>query len=197
LHRGGAVLDDNEIIDLFWLRDEKAIAVTSEKYGAMCKGIAYNVLGNSSDAEECFNDALLKLWNSIPPARPHALSCYVSTVVRNSALDVYRKDRAEKRVPSELTVSLDELWDLPDNSDSDFFKEENNRLEEERLLEIINRFLGAQKSEFRKIFVCRYYYFDAVKDIAVRFKMSESKVKSVLFRLRNKLRKILEKEGLM
>ena len=117
-------MTDLDIIELFFKRDEKAIVQVTEKYGAMCKSIAFNVLGNQSDAEECFNDVLYKLWSSIPPKKPSALSNYVSTITRNTAIDIYRKASAEKRVPSELTVSIDEIYDLTEEKSSDYISEE-------------------------------------------------------------------------
>lgn len=190
-------MTDSDIVELFIKRDEKAIVQVTEKYGAMCKSIAFNILGNQSDSEECFNDVLYKLWDSIPPQKPSNLSGYISTIARNTAIDIYRRVSAEKRVPSELTVSIDELYDLTEETSQDFISEEEQREREETFLKVLNDFLSRQKKEYRQVFVCRYYYFDAVKDIADKFSMSESKVKSILFRLRCKLKKSLEKEGLM
>lgn len=182
-------MDDNEIITLFWQRDEKAIKYTSDKYGRYCERIALNILGSSNDAEECVNDTYLRLWNSIPPARPTSLLAFIGTVARNISLDAYRKKRSELRLMSEYCISLEELkGTLGDAS-------EPAETDASQVGELINAFLAREKERDRRVFVCRYYYFDSIEDIAKHHGMTESKVKSILFRMRKRLKKYIESEG--
>lgn len=182
-------MEENEIISLFWQRDEKAIKYTSEKYGKYCEKIAFNILGDRTDAEECVNDTYLRLWNSIPPARPTSLTAFIGTVARNISLDAYRKKRADKRTASEYCLSLDELRGTIEEAS------EPSETDPSATGELISRFLSLEKECDRRVFVCRYYYFDPIEDIATRHGMTPSKVKSILFRMRKRLKKFIEQEG--
>ena len=180
--------DDNYIVGLFFDRDEKAITLTQDKYGGYCFKIAVNILGERGYAEEAVSDAMLSVWNSIPPIRPQSLCAYVGKIVRNAAINSYNFHHAEKRLASEYAVSLDELDNcLPSKA------EEPGDGDVNALSKCINDFLAMQKRERRIMFVRRYFYNDSVGDIALMLKVSEEKVRTTLFRMRDRLKKYLEK----
>lgn len=183
-------MDDNQIVQMYWDRDEKAISVTSEKYGSYCLTIARNILGNHEDAEECVSDTYLNTWNSIPSNRPKMLSTYLGKIVRNLSFNLYKKNRAEKRGAGQIGVVLDELSELiaDPNSPEDAW-------DCKLLSETIDSFLSELPAEKRNIFVCRYWYADSVKDIAERFAMTENNVSVTLSRLRAKLHDYLIERG--
>lgn len=183
-------MDDLQIIDLYFDRSEAAIRETEIKYGSYCKKIAMNILSNEQDSEECLSDALLKVWNSIPPNRPQNLAAYIGKVIRNLSINRYKMKYAEKRAEGEFAVSLDELDDCIPGGDT-MDEEERSKL----IGKSISDFLRGQKELARKVFVCRYFYCDSVSEIAERFDISESHVKSMLLRLRLKLKTHLEREG--
>ena len=180
-------MDDIAIIELYFARDERAIKATEEKYGGLCRSISYNILNNEEDAKECVNDVYLGVWNAIPPMRPNCLKAFVCKVARNLSLKKYEFLSREKRSAA-LTVSFSELEQvLSDDAAS---------ISEERIGELISRFLHTQEKEVRQIFVRKYYFFESVEDIAKRYSYSQSKVKSILYRTRNKLKEYLSKEGI-
>ena len=184
-------MEDLEIVELFWNRDEKAITETQNKYGNYCNSIAYSILHNTQDCEETLNDTYLAAWNSMPPHHPLMLSTYLGKICRRLSLNKWRSLSAEKRGGSEVTVSFDELEQcIPDQKS---IKEE---LDAKLLAEAIDEFLCGLKENERKMFVCRYWYFDSVADIAKRFAYTQSKVKMSLKRSRDKLKDYLIKEGL-
>ena len=180
-------MEDLDIIELYFKRDERAIAETAGKYGGYCGSIAMNILASAEDTEECLNDTWLRTWNSIPPHRPNILRVFVGKIARNLALDKYKARNAEKRAGGEFAMSLDELGDCVGAADE---------RETAEIGESISRFLRTQTKETRSVFVCRYFYCDSIADIAQRFGMSEGKVKTLLFRTRNKLKIHLEGEGI-
>ncbi len=182
-------MDDLSIIELYFERDENAIKETDIKYKKLCLGIARNILNNEADSEECVNDTYLSLWNSIPPARPDNFSAFICRITRNLSLKRLGYNRAQKRNPS-VTVSFEELESvLPDSLiEPD--------ISDEKLGKVISDFLRNQKEEARNVFIRKYWYFDTVADIAARYSFSESKVKVLLHRTRNKLREHLKKEGI-
>lgn len=183
-------MNDNQIVQMYWNRDENAIAVTSKKYGSYCLSIARNILGNHEDAEECVNDTYLNTWNSIPPNRPEKLSTYLGKIVRNHSFNLYKKNKAEKRGAGQIRVVLDELSELIADSNSP-----EEAWDCKLLSEAINAFLSELPADKRNIFVCRYWYADSVKDIAERFSMTENNVSVTLNRLRTKLHDYLLKRG--
>lgn len=183
-------MDDNKILQLYWDRDEKAISATSQKYGSYCQSIAGNILGNLEDAQECVNDTYLNAWNSIPPQRPKMLSTYLGKITRNLSFNLYKKNKAEKRGGSQIPLVLDELSEVISTSTNP--EEDWNRKE---IVEAINSFLSSIPAEKRKLFVCRYWYADSVKDIAEKFGMTEGNVSVTLNRLRKKLHNYLEERG--
>ena len=185
-------MKDREIIELYWMRNEGAITATAEKYGSYCHTIAYNILRNKEDAEECANDTYLGAWNSIPPQRPSRLSIYLGKITRNLALNRYKRYTAEKRGHGQVVLALSELEAcVPSETPVE------QTIEENELAAAIDRFLYAKPKLNRNIFVRRYYHLYAIRDIADAYGMSESKVTSLLFRMRNELRRFLEKEGIM
>ena len=183
-------MDDRELIDLYWARDEDAIKETSAKYGRLCSYIADNVLGNAEDSEECVNDTYLAVWNAIPPQRPSRFSVFVSRITTNLALKKYEYISAAKRNPSAV-VSLDELGDCVSGTYCVESEIENQRIEN-----AIDRFLFQQSGEKRTVFIRRYWYFDSIACICMHTGFSQSKVKSILYEMRLKLRKYLESEGI-
>ena len=183
---------DHEIIELYWARNESAIAATAEKYGNYCHTIAYNILRNKEDAEECASDTHLGAWNSIPPQRPNRLSIYLGKITRNLALNRYKRYTAENADTGQVVLALSELEACVSfGSDCGADRRRNE------LAAAIDRFLFAKPKLNRNIFVRRYYHLYAIRDIADAYGMSESKVTSLLFRMRNELRRFLEKEGIM
>lgn len=185
-------MEDSEIIELYWQRSETAIEETSGKYGNYCKSIVHNILQSMEDTEECVNDTWLHTWNAIPTERPYEFRTWLGRIARNLAFDRYRRMTAKKRGGREVDILLSELEDCIPSVHS-----VEKELEDEELAGLINSFLRKQKKENRVIFMRRYYYSDSIKQIAERFKISESKVKSSLFRTRNGLKEYLEREGIM
>lgn len=180
-------MEDNQIVELFFNRKENAIKETEEKYGALCFFISHNILSSKEDAEECVNDTYLSLWNSIPPKRPNNFKAFICKVVRNLSLSRLEYNSAKKR-SSNAVISIYELEEiLPDESIAE--------ISDGELEEAINSFLRNENEINRNVFLRRYWYFDSVFDIAKRFGYSESKVKTILFRTRNKLKEYLRKEG--
>ena len=154
--------------------------------------LVHNILHSKEDAEECANDTYLGAWNSIPPQRPNRLSIYLGKITRNLALNRYKRYTAEKRGHGQVVLALSELEAcVPSETTVE------QTIEENELAAAIDRFLYAKPKLNRNIFVRRYYHLYAIRDIADAYGMSESKVTSLLFRMRNELRRFLEKEGIM
>lgn len=184
-------MDDKQIIDLYWERSENAISETERKYGKYCRCIAFNILQNDEDSEECVNDTYLRAWNSIPPHRPSVLKTFLGKITRNLSLDKYEQLNAAKRNSGQMPLIFDEIGECLPSSDS-----AENIIEEMALTEILNRFLSSLPSEQRKIFMRRYWYLSPIKEISTDYGISESKVKMSLHRSRNKLKNLLEKESI-
>ena len=185
-------MDDTQIVELYWARKESAIEETATKYGSYCRSIAQNILNNQDDAEECVNDTWLDAWNSMPPHRPSVLSTFLGKLTRRISIDKWRRTTAKKRGDGQLPLVLAELEDCI--SDGKSIEEKTER---KLLTETIASFVKSLPETEQKIFLCRYWYMDSVSAIATRFRFSESKVKSMLYRTREKLRVRLEKEGLV
>ena len=184
-------MNDHEIIALFFARQEKAISATADKYGRYCHTVAYNILFNRSDAEECVNDTYLGAWNSIPPQRPNHLAAYLGKITRNLALNRYKRNSVAKRGSGQVEIALSELENcIPDNTDVE------RAAEDSLIASVINRFLYAHSLRNRNIFIRRYWYLCSIQDIAESYGMTESNVKVLLFRMRNELKKQLEREGI-
>ncbi len=181
-------MEDYAIIELYFGRKERAIAETDRKYGRLCRHIAERVLSDVHEAEECVNDTYHELWRAIPPERPRFFRAFVAKIARNLAIDRLRKSLSSKR-RSEALLSLDELEEvIPD-------KEHFSLIEDREVGEWISEFLRGQKEETRNIFLRKYWFFDSVSEIALRFGISEEKVKSSLFHTRGRLRAFLEEKG--
>lgn len=184
-------MDERQIVDLYWNRSETAIAETASQYGSFCFKIAYNILVNHEDSEECVNDTYMKTWESIPPTYPKSLAAFLGRITRNLALNRFEKRTAQKRGGSQVDVALEELHEcLPDS------KTTEEKIEDQELAEALNLFLSDLPAETRKIFLLRYWELMSVKEIAKGGGISESKVKMSLKRTRDKLRNFLEKEGI-
>lgn len=185
-------MKDEEIISLYWNRNEQAIAATAHKYGGYCHSISYNILHSNEDAQECVNDTWLGAWKSIPPRQPKRLSAYLGKITRNLSLNRARQYSAQKRGLGQTELVLSELEDcIPaQNSVEQMF-------DEMVLARSISQFLRAQPRQNRNIFIRRYWYLSPIRDIATDRGMSESRVASLLFRMRNALKSHLEKEGIM
>ena len=191
LNRG--IVDDEIIIDLYWQRDENAILETDRKYGKYLYVIAYNILRDSMDCEECLNDTYLGTWNAIPPERPSPLQVFLSKIMRNTALARYRKNTADKRVPSEMTVALEELEKYMPYNDQTLSAEEEYYVYQ--LSRSLNDFLKSLPKKQCLIFICRYYCCDRISEIARLLGISERTVYRELGDVKEKLKKHLEKEG--
>lgn len=178
-------MTDHQIIDSFWARSETAIAQVQERYGTAGEAIANNLLQSSADAEECVNDALLRLWNSIPPERPVSLWAYFVKVIRNLALDRLRKRSAAKR--SGVTLVLEELEEVIGTDDS---------WQEGQVLAIIENFLRNEDAENRALFLRRYWRGESIADAADAVGLSTHAAKMRLSRMRARLREKLKEEGI-
>ncbi len=183
-------MDDNIIVDLYFYRSERAITETAAKYGNYCYSIAYNILSNNEDAEESVNDTYNDAWNSIPPHRPSILATFLGKITRRISIDKWRKHNAVKRGGGEIPLVLDELQDCIANVTS-----AEEEYEKKHLSDVINTFVKSLPETEQKVFLCRYWYVDSISSISKQFGFSESKVKSMLFRTREKLRLVLIKEG--
>ena len=182
-------MNDETIVELYWQRQERAITETQKKYGPYLHQIANNILQNREDSQESVNDTYLAAWNSIPPHRPQILQAYLVKLIRRIAIDCYRKRNRDKRKDDQYALSLDELSDcIPSNSTQE-------ALDEKLLAEAIGQYLRTLPKMSRVAFVGRYYYLDSLREVAGYCHMTESKLKSLLFRLRKGLRDYLIKEG--
>lgn len=185
-------MDDKRILLMLNNRDEQALKMTEERYGALCRIVVRDILGNEQDAEECLNDALLQVWNTIPPEQPKNLCAYLMKIVRNFALDRHRARNRSKRGGGVEMTPLDELAELlpsPDNVHSE--------LERRELLAAITHFLQTLPSKKRALFIQRYWGFTSFFDLAEEFHMSENNVQVSLSLIRKKLKAHLKKEGLL
>ena len=180
----------SQIVNMYWERNEKAVEETQKKYGSFCYSVAYSILCNEEDAKESVNDTYLDAWNSIPPHKPSVLSAFLGKITRRISIDKWRNKNAVRRGGGQITDTLDELAEcIPDSNGVE------KQLEEKALNETINSFIKSLPEEEQKIFICRYWYLDSIKSISEQFGFSQSKVTSMLFRTREKLRKILMEEG--
>lgn len=184
-------MDDSQIINLYFARDENAIIETKNKYQNMCYRIAQNILYNREDSEECVNDTWLFTWNNIPPRRPSVFSSSVSKITRNTAIDRYRKRNAQKRVDSHMEDIAGEVEKIGNAISSDI----EDYLKKKELVKLFDFFLGKLSERDRDIFIRRYWYMDPIKKIADRHASGESKIKSILARSRKKLYGLLKEAG--
>ena len=183
-------MEDYKIVDLYWARNEQGISESDRKYGKILRSLSFSLLSSHEDAEECVNDTYLDAWNAMPQARPTYLGAFLSKITRRISIDRFRSDHREKR--GGMGTVLEELSDCIPSPDS-VEKEWEGR----QITTTIERFLASQSPEKRVIFVRRYFYTQSVAEIANALRMSESKVKVVLYRLREQLRKELEEQDLL
>lgn len=182
-------MNDKKIIELYLNRNEKAVKETDLKYNKKLSYISYNIVKNQLDVEECKNDTYLSAWDSIPPNLPYNyLFSYLAKIIRNISLNLYNKNHRQKRITNIVEFSKEIEECIPSPND------ELCKIEDEEFIDVINSFLYKLKKEDQNIFIRRYWYFYSIKDIANYYNLSESKVKSTLFRTRNKLRLYLIQE---
>ena len=183
-------MNDNDIIQLYWDRNDQAISITSEKYGHYCKSIAKNILSNNEDAEECVNDTYLNAWNSMPTHWPEQLSTFLGKITRNLSFNKYKHNHAEKRGGGEIKLVLNELTDCV--SDVDNVEQIIDRKE---LVKTINTFVRSLSPKKRNIFVRRYWYADSVSKIAADYGMLQGTVSKALERTQKQLKSYLAERG--
>ena len=185
-------MDDSKIVELYLSRNESAISHTAQKYGSKLRKIADNILNNKASAEECENDTYLEAWKLIPPNEPKSyLFAFLGKIARHLAIDECRRNTSQKRhvLFCELTQEMEECIPGQSNVEGD--------IEADSLSHAISSFLGYCSEEQRNVFVRRYWFFDTVSEICKRYGFSQSKVKTMLYRMREGLRDYLEKEGYM
>ena len=182
-------MEDYQIVDLYWARSEHAIRETDEKYGRLLQSISYSLLSSREDAEECVNDTYMEAWQRMPEDRPIYLGAYLSKIIRCLSVDRFRATHRQKR--GGMGQILEELTECIPGGESPQEAYENREL-----ARVINGFLEDLDEEKRRMFVRRYFYSDSVDAIANRLKVSVSKVKTTLFRLRGELKRRLEEEGI-
>lgn len=181
---------DEEIIALYFDRNEQAIQATMDTYGSYCRKIAGNILENAADVDEVLSDTWLRTWNAIPPQRPRYLRLFLGTITRNLALSVYRAQVAQRRGGGEMPLALEELSEcIGQGADPEA------TVEAKELGKLISAFLRSEPQNSRVIFLRRYYYLESSKQIAQRLGTSESNVRLQLSRTRKKLKAYLNKEG--
>ncbi len=183
-------MEDEKIVELYLARDTEAINYTAQVYGTRLRRLAYGIVRDERDAKECENDTYLRAWDSIPPKEPRRfLFAFLAKITRNLALDNYKRKNAEKRNEQlvELAEELDRCLSVADGTES--------KMNGKDLCYNISIFLKMQSPERRNLFLRRYWYMDSVKELAERFSISESKVKTTLFRVRKELKEFLEEGG--
>ena len=185
-------MEDEKIIELFWAREQSALAETQRKYGALCQSIAYGVLRDREDALECVNDTWLAAWNAIPPARPRLLPAFLGTITRNLSVSRLRENCQVRRGGGVYPAVLDELAECLSDGDTP-----ERALERRELVREINAFLASLSPEERKIFLCRYWLLASTAETAEALACTQAKVKTSLHRTRKKLQRHLQKEGLL
>ncbi len=185
-----ATIDDEEIIELYWKRDQLAIVETDNKYKNYLFSVSYNVLHENCDCEECVNDTYLGVWNAIPPTRPKVFKAFITTIVRRISLKRYYSNMKKRAIPSEMTVSLSELEDFI-SSDDDVSAE----FDSERLGKVISNFVRSLSDRNQYIFMSRYYMSESVVTIAKELELSRSTINKELAAIRSALKEKLESEG--
>lgn len=185
-------MQDELIVNMYWQRDENAVTQSEIKYGKYLRKIANNILYDFRDVEESVNETYLKAWNSMPPSKPSMLSVYLGRLTRQFSIDIYRTKNRDKRGGTQYIDSLDELSECVSGEES-----VEAQVELSELTGALEEYLRSVPEEQRVIFVGRYYFCDSLRDIARYYGFSESKIKSILYRVRTGLKLHLEKEGLI
>lgn len=181
-------MEDAKIVELFWDRDQSAIACAEQKYGGYCYAVAYRILCSRQDSEECVNDTWHSAWRAMPPERPARLQAFLGCITRNLALDRYGYNHAGKR-NAQLETVMEEYWQCIPNGDMPLD-------DELALKELINGFLAGLDKQTRIVFLRRYYYVCSVRQIAESMGLSQSNVSVILHRTRNRFKAYLQKEGI-
>ena len=185
-------MEDSQIVDLYWSRIEQALTETAAKYGRYCFSIAYNILSSREDADESVNDTYMSAWERIPPHKPAVLSAFLGKITRRISLNKWRNRNRRKRGSGEVPLALEELDEcIPSGEDV------ARKAEQKELTQAIVRFLNGLPETEREIFVCRYWYLADIRQISNVFGFTESKVKSMLHRIRTRLKSHLTEEGLI
>ena len=183
-------MKDEDIVSLYWDRDERAIRETETKYDRYLTKIAYNILNDAEDSRESVNDTYLAAWNSMPPHRPSVLSSYLAKLARRISIDLFRYRTRDKRMASEYAISLSELEDCVSGGNTT-----EEAVNVKLLADAIGIYLRLQSEEARTAFIGRYYFLDPIKEVADYCGMTESKTKTLLHRTRQGLKEYLKKEG--
>ena len=183
-------MNDEDIIRLYFDRNEQAVTESSAKYGAYCSAIARNILSDDEDVKECVNDTWLRAWNAIPPARPSVLSAFLGKITRNLSFDRYRSSHRQKRSDGKVNLVLDELKDIVSGNDDP----EDQAMEKELIAEI-NLFLKSLPDEKRYIFILRYWHSYEISEISKRLRISEGNITTSLSRIRKSLKEHLTGRG--
>lgn len=184
-------MNDKEIVDLYWARDEQAIHHTREQYGAYVSVIARNVLAMEEDVQEVVNDVYLRAWMSMPDQRPERLAPFLGRIARGLAIDRYRYNHSKKRTADEGICSFEELEECVSGRNS-----LEEKIDMDHLTSCLNQFLEDQPKEYASLFLCRYYYMDSLEAMSDYTGYSVSKIKSILHRMRKKLKNYLTQQGI-
>lgn len=182
-------MEDSRIIELYFQRDEAAISETAAKYGTYCHRLAWNILSVEEDAQECVNDTWLQAWNAIPPGRPDRLGAWLGRVVRNIAFNLWNKNHRKKRYAGmeQLLTELEECIPSPESVEEE--------LEAKELTGAVDTWLGSLSREDRVLFLRRYWYGEAVKELAEEAGMPPGRLAKRMYGLRQSLKGRLEQEG--
>lgn len=190
--KGDDSLEDYQIVELYFQRSEEAIAATAAKFGGLCYSIAYSILNDRMDSEETVSDTYMDTWKAIPPHKPRSLSSFLGKITRRNALDRWEYHHAGKRGGGEVPLALEELAQcIPSETDP------QKELEYGELSAFLNGFVKSLPEYERNVFILRYWKLESISRIAMQYGFTQSKVKSMLYRIRGKLRISLEREGLM
>ena len=184
-------MEDKKIVDLYWERSENAIIETEKKYGKMCYTIAYNILRNAEDSEECVNDTYLGAWNSMPTKRPDRLTPFLGKITRHLAINKYDYNMAKKRGGGQNILAIDELEECISDGSAPC-----NIADELFFADVINSFLDGLSERDHSIFMSRYWDMYSTAEIAKLYGINENTVKAAIYRMRGKLKELLVKEDL-
>lgn len=188
------MMQDEQIIELYFKRDEGALVETSEKYGSYCRSIARTILNDEEIAKECFNDTLYHSWQAIPPRRPNCLKTFLGKITRNVSIHRLEKTLAQKRGGGEAMLAFDELEECVPNAGT---TEAERVVENMVIRDVLNAFLADLPKQNRRIFMRRYGYCSSIGEIAAAFDLTEGNVRTILSRIRNQLKQDLEKAGVV
>ena len=185
-------MDDKELVELYWERDERAITETEQRFGSYCRAIAYRIIGTEEDAEECVSDVLLRAWNTIPPQKPERLDTFLGKITRNLAIDYKRKSNAVKRGSGEYDLAYQELERCLQSGN-----DPAEQIEAQELVAFIEEFLLSLPTTERRVFLRRYWHFQSIAEISAQLSFSEAKTRTMLYRTRKKLRTYLKNRGVI